>query len=83
VLDAETTPALNGRPHELFDSLVVDLRGVRVTVTPTFRDDGPMTRVLDFGEDTNPGVEIGESLGKVVLRKIALVDAGDEAVRTW
>jgi hypothetical protein len=83
VLDAETTPALNAKLHELFDSLVVDQRGARVTATPTFRDDGPMARVLDFGDDRSEGVEIGASLGEVVVRKIALVDGSDEAVRTW
>ena len=57
--------------------------GARVTAVPRFRDEGPMARVLDFGDGTTPGVEIGGSLGEVVLRRIALVDAGDEAVRTW
>lgn len=84
VLDAEITPALNAKLHELFDSLVIDQRGARVTATPAFRDDGPMARVLDFGDERSEGVEIGESWTEgVVLRKIALVDGSDEAVRTW
>jgi len=56
-------------------------------VMPRFRDAvlSPMARDLDFGSDTTPGVEIGEELGRVVLRKVVLAgqEAADDGSSPW
>jgi hypothetical protein len=81
VLDADTTPILNARLHDLFDHMTVSVDDGRVTVVPHLRDESPLTRVIDFseGQSLPEGVEIVGEPGGVVLTKIELVTTSPQA----
>jgi hypothetical protein len=84
-LEGADVPRMNAKLHELLDSITVYRRGDKLAVVPRFRDESPRTRTLDFGDDTTPGVEIGESLGHVVARRIELArsEGVDDPVSPW
>ena len=90
-LEGSDVPRMNSRLQELLDSITVYRRGDRLCVVPRFRDEGEESstatpRILDFGDDSTPGVEVGASLGYVVTRSIELVpqvDGADEGVSPW
>jgi site-specific DNA recombinase len=87
VLDAATTPLLNGRLHDLFDRMIVGVEDGRVTVVPHLRDEGPLTRVLDFSDGTEsqpPDIEIIGEPGGVVLTQVELLpEQGPNASSPW
>jgi site-specific DNA recombinase len=79
-LEAEDVPRMNAKLHTVFDSIVVGRRSKRLTVVPHLRSEAEAStesatsRILDFGSDTSEGVEIGATLGQVVMRQVELVD---------